>query len=141
MLSGCYQATPTTKPEVDARFPSSADAGDTVTVILTVTNPGPRMESIVVSFSRIGDPELPAPIVDAGNGGRSEGVADVQPAPVAVSPDGVIYRFAGLAEGASTEISFDLVMPEESGEVGNAVLISDGAAPERATGLRISIAL
>jgi hypothetical protein len=99
------------------------------------------MESVVVAFSRIGDPELPEPIVDAGAGGQAEAVADVSPDPVAVSPDGVIYRFEGLPEGDSTQIVFELVLPKGSGEVGNAVLVSDGAVPQRAEGFRLSITL
>lgn len=141
VVGACYEPPPVTKPEVTADFPATAEARDTVAVTLSVSNPGPEMESVVVAFSRIGDPELPEPIVDAGTGGRSEGVAEVTPDPVAVSPDGVIYRFEGLGEGESMEITFDLVMPNGSGEVGNAVLVSDGAVPQRAKGVRLSIEL
>ena len=141
VLTACYEPPPVTKPEVTASFPTTAEAGDTVTVTLRVSNPGEKMESVVVAFSLIGDPELPEPIVDAGTGGRSEAVAEVDPDPVAVSPDGVIYRFEGLAEGDSMEITFELILPGGSGEVGNAVLVSDGAVPQRARGVRLSIQL
>jgi hypothetical protein len=141
--ASCYEPPPVTKPEVTASFPSTAEPGSTVTVTLTVSNPGPEMESVVVAFSRIGDPELPDPIVDTGTGGRAEAVASVAPDPVAVSPDGVIYRFEGLAEGESMDITFELILPSSkaSGEVGNAVLVSDGSVPQRAKGIRLSIAL
>ncbi|HYI44372.1 MAG TPA: hypothetical protein VE174_02770 [Actinomycetota bacterium] len=139
--TSCYEPPPITKPDVTASFPSTAEPGSTVTVTLTVSNPGPEMESVVVAFSRIGDPELPDPIVDVGTGGRAEAVAGVTPDPVAVSPDGVIYRFEGLAEGDSMEIAFELVLPKASGDVGNAVLVSDGSVPQRAKGIRLSIAL
>ena len=139
--TSCYEPPPVTKPNVTASFPSTAEPGATVTVTLTVSNPGPQMESVVVAFSRIGDPELPDPIVDAGTGGQAEAVAGVTPDPEAVSPDGVIYRFEGLAEGDSMEIAFELVLPKASGEVGNAILVSDGSVPQRAKGVRLSIQL
>lgn len=148
LMAGCYRADPSLtaagngKPEVTATAPESADPGSTVTAEIVVTNPGPGdMKSVVVSFSRIGSPELPEPIVDTGSGGQSPGVVDVTPPPVVVSPDGVVYRFAGLPEGESMEISFELMLPEGSGDVGNAILVYDGDEPERAEGVRLSIAL
>jgi hypothetical protein len=65
----------------------------------------------------------------------------VTPQPVAISEDAVIYRFGGLTEGASMEITFELVMPPVTGDVGNAVTVYDGAEPERARGARLKISL
>jgi hypothetical protein len=130
------------RPTVVADFPEQAEAGDTVDAVIKVTNPGPGdMVSIVVAFSRLGDPSLPTPIVEVGTGGSSEGVAGVDPEPKVISPDGVIYRFDGLPEGESTSITFELVMPAIRGEVGNAVTVYDGSEPERARGARILISL
>ena len=149
VLGGCYRGpdpdltqTGKGRPQVTATAPDSADRGDTADVVIKVSNPGPGdMESIVVAFSRIGDPDLPTPIVDVGSGGKSEGVAGVDPEPVVISQDGVIYRFAGLPEGDSTSITFELVMPGVTGEVGNAVTVYDGSEPERAAGTRISLSV
>ena len=130
------------KPEVTATLPATGEPGATVVARIRVSNPGPGdMESVVLAFSRIGDPDLPEPIVDVGSGGQSEGVGSVDPEPVAVSQDGVIYRFAALAEGDSMQIKFEFVLPKSDGEVGNAVLVYDGADPERAKGTRLSIVL
>jgi hypothetical protein len=96
---------------------------------------------VVVAFSRLGDPKLPTPIVEVGRGGRSEGIAGVQPKPDVISPDGVIYRFGSLGEGESMQITFELVMPNVRGEVGNAVTVYDGDEPGRARGARISVSL
>ena len=150
ILSGACYGTPDSsltssgkgKPEVAASIPATAEQGATVVAEVNVSNPGPGdMESVVLAFSRIGDPDLPDPIVDAGQGGQSEAVASVSPEPVAVSQDGVIYRFAGLAEGDSMQIRFELVLPRSNGEVGNAVLVYDGADPERAKGTRLATTL
>ena len=123
-------------------MPDQASPGDTVEAVVTVSNPGPAdMDEVVLAFSRIGDPSLPVPIVEVGTGGQSEGVAGVTPEPIAISPDGVIYRFDGLAEGESMDITFELVMPRAEGEVGNAVTVYDGAEPERARGTRLSTTL
>lgn len=148
-LSGCYSGpdpnlTESGKglPEVTASMPEKASPGDTVEAVVTVTNPGPAaIDEVVVAFSRIGDPDLPVPIVEVGAGGQSEGVAGVTPKPIAISPDGVIYRFEGLAEGDSMDITFELVMPRAEGEIGNAVTVYDGAEPERARGTRLATTL
>lgn len=127
------------KPEVTALMPNEAEPGSTVTAAVRIANPGPGdMESVVVAFSRIGDSELPEPIVDVGTGGQTDGVKSVNPEPVAVSPDGVSYRFGPLPEGQALEIRFELVLPDVKGEVGNAILVYDGAEPERAKGTRVS---
>ena len=145
--TGCYRGPDPNltesgkgRPDVIVEAPPEAGRGDKVTAVVRVTNPGPGdMESIVVAFSRIGDPQLPTPIVEVGRGGRTDGIADVTPEPVAISQDAVIYRFGGLTEGTSTEITFELVMPQITGEVGNAVTVYDGAEPERARGARLAL--
>jgi hypothetical protein len=99
------------------------------------------MDSVVISFSRVGDPSLPEPIVESGTGGQTEAVTSVSPEPVAVSPDAVNYRFGPLAEGDSMTIRFELLLPDARGEVGNAVQVWDGSEPERAGGDRLSTTL
>ena len=149
VFGGCYRGpdpdlteTGKGRPDVTATAPPDAEPGDTVEAVIEVTNPGPGdMTSVVVAFSRIGDPRLPTPIVEVGRGGRSEGIAGVRPEPDVISPDGVIYRFGGLAEGESMEITFELVMPNLRGDVGNAVTVYDGSEPGRARGTRIAISL
>ena len=146
---GCYRGadadlteTGKGRPDVVATAPAESSPGETVEAVIEVSNPGPGdMASVVVAFSRIGDPELPTPIVEVGSGGSSEGVADVSPKPDVISPDGVIYRFGGLAEGESMQITFELVMPDVRGKVGNAVTVYDGSEPSRARGTRIEVSL
>ncbi len=148
ILTGCYRADSNLtesgkgRPQVTASMPEEAAPGDLIEAVVNVSNPGPGdMESVVVAFSRIGDPDLPTPIVEVGTGGQSEGVEDVKPDPVVVSPDGVRFRFGALAEGEELEIVFTLVMPKANGEVGNAVTVYDGSEPERARGARLSSTL
>ena len=52
-----------------------------------------------------------------------------------------IGRFGGLAEGESMQITFELVMPDVRGKVGNAVTVYDGSEPSRARGTRIEVSL
>jgi hypothetical protein len=146
---GCYYGpdpnltkTGKGKPTVTVDFPAELEPGVTETAAFVVTNPGPGdMESVVLAFSRVGDPSLPEPIVDSGTGGQTEAVTSVSPEPVAVSPDAVNYRFGPLPEGESMTIRFDLVLPDATGDVGNAVQVYDGAEPERAGGVRLETTL
>ena len=128
------------KPELELAFPRSAAPGSIQVAELTITNPGPGdMESVVVAFSRLGDPSLPAPVVDVAGRGREGAVEDVSPEPNAISQDGIIYTFDAIAEGDSTTITFRLRMPVTPGPAGNAVLVYEGRDPERARGVRLEI--
>lgn len=144
LVLGCAGPDPnltergTGKPEVTAEIPEQVDAGDVVTAVLRVTNPGPEdMASIVVSFARVGDPSLPYPIVEPLPGRARSGIEDIRPEPTGESPSDATYTFAGLAEGESTEIEFDLRIPDREGTVGNSVQVYDGAEVARARGVRI----
>lgn len=144
LLVSCYGEDPNlteeglSKPELTLDFPKTTTAGSTAPAELTILNPGPGdMESLVVAFSRLGDPKLPPPIVDVTP--RKEGaVRDVVPAPTAVSPDGVIYTFDGLGESDEMVITFSLRIPPVTGPAGNAILVYEGSDPERAKGIRLS---
>jgi hypothetical protein len=126
------------KPELELQFPSTTAPGATEVAELTITNPGPQaMDSLVVAFSRLGDPDLPAPVVDVAPPNGEGAVRDVSPKPRGSSPEGIIYTFEGLEDDASVTISFTLVMPTDSGAAGNAILVYDGRDPERARGVRL----
>lgn len=141
LLTSCFGNDPNlteeglSKPELALEFPATTTAGSTATAELTITNPGPGdMESLVVAFSRLGDPKLPPPIVDVTP--RKQGaVRDVVPAPTAVSPDGVIYTFDGLDEGDQMVVTFSLRIPPVTGAAGNAILVYEGSDPDRAKGV------
>ena len=126
------------KPEPTIEFPATATPGSVQEAELIVTNPGPGdMQSVVVAFSRLGDPKLPLPIVDVAPPNGEGPVVDVTPKPNAVSPDGVIYTFSGLDEGDALTITFRLRIPVERGPAGNAILVYEGQDPERARGVRL----
>lgn len=128
----------TGKPQVTAEFPEQAAAGQVVTAVITITNPGPEdMTSVVVSFARVGDPSLPYPIVEPLPNRARAGIDDIRPDPTGESPPDATYTFGPLAEGDSTTLEFDLVIPDRDGTVGNSVQVYDGAEPERARGVRI----
>ena len=126
------------KPELTLDFPAETTAGSTVTAELTILNPGPGdMESLVVAFSRLGDPKLPAPVVDVAPRNGEGAVRDVVPEPNAVSRDGVVYTFDGLDEGNELVIRFTVRIPPVDGLAGNAILVYEGKDPERAKGVRL----
>ena len=144
LLTSCAGPDPnltesgTGKPQVTAEFPEQAEAGDVVTAVISITNPGPEdMTSVVVSFARVGDPSLPYPIVEPLPNRARAGIEGIRPEPTGESPPDATYTFGPLAEGDSTTIEFDLVIPERDGTVGNSVQVYDGAEPERARGVRI----
>jgi len=144
-FAGCYLPDPDLTPEGKGLpvvtlgdFPATVAPGSRHSVALTIENPGPSdMESIVVAFSRLGDPALPEPIVDVAPRGDTGPVEAVEPEPDAVSQDGVIYRFGSLEEGDTLTIVFELSIPQIDGPAGNAVQVYDGAEPDRARGVRL----
>ena len=126
------------KPELELQFPSTTTPGATEVAELTITNPGPQvMDSLVVAFSRLGDPDLPAPVVDVAPPNGEGAVREVSPKPKGISPEGIIFTFDGLDADGSMTISVTLVMPAETGPAGNAILVYDGQDPERARGVRL----
>lgn len=144
LVTGCFgpdpDITPEGKgfPELAIEFPAATEAGSVETATLTIVNPGPaEMGSVVVAFSRLGDPQLPLPVVEVTARGEQSPVRDVEPAPEAVSQDGVVYRFGSLAEGETLEVTFELAVPDIDGPAGNAVLVYDGREPDRARGVRL----
>jgi hypothetical protein len=129
-------------PQVGVTFPPSAAPGSRQKAVLRVTDPGPgRMSSVVVAFSRTGPSPgataLPPPIVDVGFAESNAAITAIDPRPVAVSPDGVVYRFGPLGVGKSVAISFTLKVPKTPGVVANAVVVYDGQHPDRAHGVRL----
>ena len=146
VFNGCFGPDPNVteggkgKPEVELVFPDTAPPGSVQTAELTITNPGPGdMRSLVVAFSRLGDPKLPVPIVDVTARGGEGAVDDVEPQPNAVSRDGVVYTFDGVPEGDSVTFTFRLQMPVSRGLAGNAILVYDGQDPDRARGVRLEV--
>ena len=132
-------------PEVAVDFPPSAEPGSLQKARLEVVNPGPgNIGTLIVAFTRAGDPDLPTPIVDATGRRRSSAVRSVDPEPAGISTDGVVYRFSGssagepfLPEGESAGITFGLIVPEEPGPAANAVQVYDGNEIDRAAGVRL----
>jgi hypothetical protein len=126
-------------PVPSIEFPEVVEPGSVNDAVLTIENPGPGdFDSLVVAFSLLGDPSLPAPLVDVAAPGRDGPVVSVDPEPNAVGENGVIYTFDGLAEGDSLTITFELRAPAQEGAVGNAVQVYEGSDPNRARGVRLS---
>jgi hypothetical protein len=130
------------KPVLSIDFPDTVPAGAPATATLTVENPGPGdMGSIVVAFATVGVAAAsgppPAELVPVSTSPDNPSVASVTPEPQSVSRDGVVYVFGGVAEGATTEIRFEIVAPEETGRAANSVSVYDGAEPDRISGVRI----
>jgi hypothetical protein len=143
LFSGCYGPDPNVTPagglpvlSLDLADPVTAGSIEPVT--LTIENPGPEdMDSVVVAFSRLGDPDLPLPLVDVAARGKEGPVVDVSPSPNGTSPDRVVYTFDGIDEGDSLTLEFRVRIPETPGFYGNAVQVYEGSHPDRARGVRL----
>jgi hypothetical protein len=128
------------KPRITIDIPETAPPGDVVTASIEISNPGPQdMDSIVVSFVRVGDPSLPEPIVEPRKGRAESGIEDIRPEPAGESPPDATYAFGGVPEGESITLEFDLRMPDDVGSYGNSVQIYEGAEVDRAAGARLEI--
>lgn len=144
VLSGCASSgTDAQKPEPSLSFPKQVPARSVKKASLRITNPGsPAIDIIVVAFSDLGrapnEPGIPEPIVRPGFGGKNRSVLAVTPKPVAVSDDGLVYRFGRLGAGQEMRITFALRMPARPGLAANAVIVSDGSDPNRSRGVALS---
>lgn len=124
------------RPVLDLTFPKQADPRSTQEAVLRITNPGPGdMATVLVSFSALGHPSLPRAIVGTGSSGSNPAVVSVEPSPDAVSQDGVVYRFDGLAAGESTTVTFALRVPPHPGVAANSVIVYAGEDIARARGI------
>lgn len=130
------------RPQIAVVFPETSAPGSLQTATFTITNPGPeRMESVFLAFARVGPAQggepLPFPIVDPGAKGENPSIVSITPEPDASSNDAVVFRFAGLDEGESMTIEFELLVPETSGPAANSVSVYPGEYPDRAKGVRL----
>ena len=144
LLAGCYGPDPNVTddgkglPVLTLDFPGEVKPESVHEAVLTIDNPGPEdMGSIVVAFSRLGDPELPLPLVEVSAPNEQGPVRNVDPEPQAVGQGGVVFTFEGIAEGDSMTITFEIRVPPDEGKIGNAVQVYDGADPDRARGVRL----
>ena len=130
------------KPVLSIEFPDTVAPGESATATLTVENPGPGdMSSVVVAFATVGvaaaSGPIPADLVPISSSRDNPAVAEVTPAPESVSRDGVVYVFEGLEEGATAEILFEIVAPDQAGTAANSVSVYDGAETDRIRGVRL----
>ena len=124
------------KPVLSIEFLPTVDPDSQEVATLRIENPGPGdMDSLQVSFVALGASDLPDPLVGFGAKGENPSIVSVDPKPRAVSVDGVVYTFDGVAEGDSKEIEFTIQTPVEQGRFANSVIVSDGANPERSRGV------
>jgi len=148
LVGGCYSTDPDVTPqgaglpELEIEFPDESERGSVQPAVLTITNPGPKsISTLVVAFARVGPSgsgaELPTPIVDGGARRKNEAVVSIEPEPRAVSLAAVEYTFEGLAEGDTTEITFELKVPSVVGEAANSVTVYEGSDPSRIRGARL----
>ena len=127
-------------PTVTVDFAAEAPPGSTQTATFEIGNPGPGdMGRLELAFAPVGvggaDP-VPDPLVTAESRGV-RAVTNVEPSPLEVAGDGVLYSFPGLAEGETTTITFELRLPETPGTVANSVTVYDAFEPERGRGVRL----
>jgi hypothetical protein len=126
------------KPDISVTFPHDSPPASVQTATVRVGNPGPgRMQSLIVAFSRVGkagEKLLPDPLVDVGTNARTAGVVRVDPKPRGVSPDGIVYRFAGVDVGSTRTVHFSIRVPTQPGIAANSVQAYAGEEPDRIRG-------
>ena len=129
------------RPEIAVEFAATAEPGSIQTATITVTNPGPDIRTLFLSFARVGPAsggrEIPLPIVDAGSRHQNDAIVSIEPEPEATSIEGVVFAFGRLPSGESMTMTFDLRVPEEEGPAANSVTAYAGEEPERAKGVRL----
>ncbi|HWC13395.1 MAG TPA: hypothetical protein VG929_02225 [Actinomycetota bacterium] len=129
------------RPEITVAFPATAEPGSVETATFTITNPGPDIRTLFISFARVGPAtgggEIPVPIVDMGTRHENPAIVDVDPEPEATSIEGVVFAFGPLPTDGSMTVSFDLRMPADEGPAANSVTAYAGEEPERARGVRL----
>lgn len=148
IVAGCFGEDPNLtesglgRPVVSVTFPELSAPGSLQDAEVTIENPGPGdMTSVVVAFARVGPAQgggpLPYPIVDPGARRKNPNIAAVEPEPVGISTDAVVFRFGPLAEGESMTITFTLRVPAEPGPAANSITAYAGEDPSRARGVRL----
>lgn len=148
VAAACYSTDPDVSPagaglpDLEIEFPENAERGSVQPAVMTITNPGPRpISTLVVAFARVGPggggAELPTPIVDGGARRKNPAIVSIAPEPRAVSLAAVEFTFDGLAEGESTEITFELKVPDATGEAANSVTVYEGSDTSRIRGARL----
>lgn len=129
------------RPDITVEFPATSEPGSVQTATFTITNPGPDMRTLFISFARVGPAagggELPRPLVDAGARHENPAIVSIEPEPEATSIEGVVFAFGPLASDETMTISFDLKVPEDRGPAANSVTAYAGDEPERARGVRL----
>lgn len=130
-------------PFIAVDFPATVEPGGEADAIFTISNPGPQdIDSLIIAFARVGPSpgsyELPNPIVDPGQDEMNPNIVAIDPDPIATSPDAVLFRFEGLAEGEEMTITFTFRIPDVAGEVANSVTAYAADDPSRAQGIRVS---
>ena len=124
------------KPLVWVEFPPSVEPDSNEVASVEIENPGPGdMDAVLVTFAVLGASDLPDALVGFGAGGENPSIVGVEPEPVSVSQDGVVYRFEGLDEGESMTVEFTIRTPALPGRYANSVTASDGSDLERAKGV------
>lgn len=143
LLTSCFNNTNSNltesgegKPLVSIAFPPSVEPDVDEVATMTIENPGPGdMDSVLVTFAILGRSDLPDALVGFGQNGKNPSITAVEPKPVDVSIDGVVYRFDGIPEGEEMTIEFTIHTPVEPGVYANSVTASDGTDLDRAKGL------
>lgn len=130
------------KPLVSAVFPERVAAGSVNAATVTVENPGPGdIATVTVAFAGVGVPAasgpLPVDLVPITTSSENPAIASVEPEPEKVSDDGVVYYFGSLEEGATMDITFEIVAPEQPGPAASSVSVYDGSETDRIRGLRL----
>lgn len=156
-LAACFGPDPSLtegglgKPFLSVNFPSEAQAGSAEELLVEIDNPGPGdMSSFSVAFANVGvaggegsiQPLLqPAPPPERLGDDQpfSSSLRAIEPEPLTVGQGGLVFGFGPLPEEESASVSFEVVVPEESGTYTTSVQAYDSQVLDRIDAVKVQV--
>jgi hypothetical protein len=139
------------KPFLTVDFPTEAATGATEELLVEIENPGPGdMSSFTVAFANVAvggaegsvEPLLrpaPAPARLGREQQVSPSISSISPEPLTVGEGGLVFRFGPLPEEEDASVSFEVIVPDESGTYANSVQAFDSQVLDRIDAVKLQV--
>jgi hypothetical protein len=139
------------KPFLTVDFPTEAASGATEELLVEIENPGPGdMSSFTVAFANVAvggaegsvQPQLgpaPAPARLGREQQVSPSISSISPEPLTVGEGGLVFRFGPLPEEEDASVSFEVIVPDESGTYANSVQAFDSQVLDRIDAVKLQV--
>jgi len=149
LLAACFGPDPglteggLAKPQLEVDFPAQATAGSTERLMVEIDNPGPGdMSAFTVAFANVAvggtagnvQPLLrpaPPPKQLGDEQPVSPSIRAIRPDPLTVGEGGLVFGFGPLLEEESASVTFEIVLPDDSGTYANSVQAYDSQILDR----------